>query len=306
MYNMGPQLLVVGKLFILMAIGAFLRKKNILPTEGKKILTDLIINLILPFNIVNSFIVELTRERLEATGIIFLIAVLIEIVAVILAYTAYRWCDPSHLPSLKYGTVCSNSGILGTPIAEGIFGTEGTLLAAMYCIPQRIIMWTMGVSFFTEKTGKVTVKKIVTHPCIAAAIIGMIIMVTQCPVPTLIRDCLKSVGGCNTAISMILVGSIIAEMDLSLLHHRDAIYFSVIRLVLIPLASLGISVALGASPLVRNAAVVLAAMPNGATMPILALKYGRNDAFASACTALSTVLSLVALPIWCAFLHVGA
>ena len=105
---------------------------------------------------------------------------------------------------------------------------------------------------------------------------------------------------------MILVGSIIAEMDLSLLRHRDALYFCLIRLVMMPLITLGLGYIMHMPVFVRNVAVVLAAMPNGSTMPILALKYGRNEAFASACTALSTVLSLVALPVWCMFLQVGA
>ena len=60
--------------------------------------------------------------------------------------------------------------------------------------------------------------------------------------------------------------------------------------------------ALQIDPLVRNISVVLTAMPAGATTAILALKYRGDAAFASACTALTTVLSLAAVPVWCALL----
>ena len=55
-------------------------------------------------------------------------------------------------------------------------------------------------------------------------------------------------------------------------------------------------------PMVRNVSVILTAMPAGSTTSILALQYGCDAPFASACTALTTVLSLAAVPLWCQLL----
>ena len=297
-----PQILLVGKLFILMGIGVILRKKNIIPEEGKKFITDLVINLILPCSIISSFLVELTGERLRQTGQIFLISLSIQLVSFLVGHIAYRKCPPAHRTVMQYATVCSNSGILGTPIAEGIFGAEGTLLAAVFLIPLRVVMWTLGLSFFTKEAEKTSVGKVLTHPCNASVLIGLILMVTHIPLPALLEDSLRTVGSCNTALSMILVGSIIADMDIHLLHDRDTFYYSVIRLVILPLLALIGCQSVGADSLVRNITVILTAMPAGATTSILALKYDGDAAFASACTALTTVLSLLAVPLWCAFL----
>ena len=79
---------------------------------------------------------------------------------------------------MQYGTVSSNSGILGTPVAEGLFGAEGTLLAAVFLIPLRVVMWTLGLFFFTWESGKVSWKKVLTHPCVAAVLIGLVLMLT--------------------------------------------------------------------------------------------------------------------------------
>ena len=64
MPDMRAQLLLVGKLFLLMSVGVLLRKRNIIPEDGKKLLTDLVIHLILPCSIISSFLVELTAEQL--------------------------------------------------------------------------------------------------------------------------------------------------------------------------------------------------------------------------------------------------
>ena len=51
--------------------------------------------------------------------------------------------------------------------------------------------------------------------------------------------------------------------------------------------------------LATGVAVVLAGMPMGGTTTILAEKYGADSTFASKCTAISTVLSLIMTPLWC-------
>ena len=302
MGGLTPQLRLVGELFLLMGVGVLLRKKNVIPEEGKQLLTDLVIDLILPCSIISSFLVELTSERLQQTVVIFLLSLGIQVFSYLFGRVAYRRCSRQHQTVLQYATVCSNSGILGTPIAEGIFGGEGTLLAAVFLIPLRVVMWTLGLSFFTQKSGKFSLKRVVTHPCIAAVLIGLVLMLTRCPVPGLLEDTLRTVAGCNTAVSMVLVGSIVADMPLRLLAHRDTLYFCLIRLALLPLLVLLVCWALRIDPLVRNISVILTAMPAGATTSILALKYQGDAPFASAITAVTTVLSLLAVPLWCALL----
>ena len=81
---------------------------------------------------------------------------------------------------LQYATVCSNAGFLGNPVAEGLYGSIGLLYASVYLIPQRIVMWSAGISYFTESPSrKEVVKKVLTHPCIVAVEIGIVLMVTQ-------------------------------------------------------------------------------------------------------------------------------
>lgn len=300
-----PQLLLVGKLFFLMGLGVLLRKRGVVPEEGKQVLTDLIIQLILPCSILGSFLTELTAERLLQTLEIFLLSLGIQLFSYLWGLLAYRRCEPGHKTVMQYATVCSNSGILGTPIAEGIFGAEGTLLSAVFLIPLRVVMWTLGLSFFTRKSGAVSWKKIVTHPCIAAVLIGLVLFVTGLRPPALVTDTLEALGGCNTALSMLLVGAIVADMPPGLLLHRDTVYYSAVRLVILPLLVLAVCRLLAVDPLVRNISVVLTAMPAGATTSILALKYQGDAPFASACTAVTTVLSLIAVPLWCAALGVG-
>lgn len=287
-------------MFLMMATGVFLRKKNIITLEGKKVLTDLVIDLILPCNIIASFCIEFSPEILKRCGQVFVISCLIEVVCTFLATHIYKKFPKGKRMVLQYGTICSNAGFLGNPLTEGIYGSMGLLYASIYLIPQRIIMWSAGVSFFTESPDKKTlVKKVVTHPCIVACMIGIIVMGLQITLPDFLFDTINNIGKCTTAITMILIGAILSEADLKTMVTKTTAAFSLLRLIIIPLMAFAGCLLTRMPMLVTGVSVVLAAMPAGTTTAILAVKYNGDEEFATKCVVLTTLLSMIMVPIWC-------
>lgn len=287
-------------MFILMGIGFFLRKKRILSSEGKTVVTDLIIDLILPCNIISSFCISLTKEIMIQGISIFIISCVIQLGCYGAAHMLYKKYPKEKQMVLQYGTICSNAGFLGNPVAEGIYGSMGLLYASIYLIPQRVVMWSAGVSFFTVSPDRKTMlKKIFTHPCIVAVFIGAFLMVTRIQLPDFLMNTIDTVGNCTTAMSMILIGTILAEADLKTIVTKTTAAFSVLRLFLIPLVvMIGCKLA-GMSELITGLSTILAAMPAGATTAILAFKYDGDAEFATKCVVLTTILSMVMIPIWC-------
>lgn len=299
-----------GQLALLMGIGAFLRRIGMVDEKGKKLLTDLVINLVLPFNIIQSFRMTFSWEIMQRTFAILIVSIVLQLGCVLLAAYGFRRYPFQKKAVMQYGVVCSNAGFLGNPLAEGIFGSEGLLLASIYLIPQRIVMWSMGIGYFSD-SGTITTpeekrrhawqvfRKTVTHPCIVAVGIGMVLLITQLQLPAFLANTIKSVSNCNTALSMILIGVIMQEGGFRKLLGKDEIIYCLIRLALIPaLVWLGCR-ACHVNAFVSGVSVVLAAMPMGGTTAILAAKYGCDAAFAARCIAVSTLLSLLTTPLWC-------
>lgn len=287
------------RMFLVMLVGLFFRKKNIISQEGKKNLTDLVIYLILPCNIVKSFMITFDRNTLRNFGLILVISVIIQVFCAILARVLYRRVKQEHKPILMYATVASNSGFLGNPVAEGVFGSMGLALASVYLIPQRIVMWSAGVSYFTGGSNrKEVVKRVITHPCIIAVFVGMGMMLSQISLPPFLEAALKDIGNCNTAMSMLVIGTILADVKPREMLDYSILLFSGLRLILIPLAVYGGCLLFQIDPLVTGVSVLLAAMPAASTTAILAAKYNGDAVYAGKCVVLSTVLSLAATPIW--------
>ena len=161
-------------------------------------------------------------------------------------------------------------------------------------------MWSAGLSYFTESgSKKALVKKVATHPCIVAVYIGLILLVTQLPLPEFLGSTIKSVGNCTTPLSMILIGTILAEVDVKSILSKTVFAYTAIRLVVIPLLTLIGCRLCHVDPLITGVSVLLAGMPAGSSTAILAAKYDGDYKFATKCVVVSTILSLVTIPIWC-------
>lgn len=286
-------------MFTLIFIGFLLKRIGMIGDEGKKNLTDLVINLVLPCNIIRSFMIELDYNVLITFAGVFIISVIIQCLCSLAGHILYRNSSISHKKCLQYATICSNAGFLGNPVAEGVFGSMGLTLASIYLIPQRIVMWSAGISIFTEAPSKKALfRKVITHPCIVACIVGLILMITQVSVPGFVQAPITSLSNCNTALSMMVIGTILAEVDLRTILDREVIYYTIMRLVLIPLAVWPVCILLHLNQLATGVCVLLAAMPAGATTSILAAKYDGDAKFATKVVIFSTLMSLVTTPVW--------
>ncbi|WMJ89065.1 AEC family transporter [Anaerocolumna sp. MB42-C2] len=285
-----------GTLFLLILAGIYAQKKGIITCHNRKKMTDLIIEIILPCNIVNSFLIDWSYSILINCITVLAAAIITQVIYVIVSRMLFRKSSKDKQAVLRYAIICSNAGFLGNPIVESVFGSQGLLFASVALIPLRFAMWSSGLKLFTDTDGKSTAKKLMTHPCIIAVFIGFILMFTQIKLPGFMLKTLSGIGNCNTAISMIVIGSILAEIHVKEILDKELFYYSAIRLIIIPAVILIILKLFAVDSLVIGVIVLLSAMPAGSTTVMLADKYGGNSVFASSCVFVSTVLSLITIP----------
>ena len=289
-----------GMLLIMLVVGLIARKTGTITEAGKKSITDLIINIILPCNIIYSFMIEFSYSIFISCGVVLIISILIQVMCTAISRFCYNKVQSGKKEVLQYATVCSNAGFMGNPIAESVFGSIGLLYASIYLIPLRIVMWSAGVSYFTHTTDKKTlIKRVATHPCIVAVCIGLFLMITQIQLPAFVNKTISTIGSCTTAMSMFIIGAILAEVNVKTVISKVTLLYSGLRLVIIPLIVFAGCMLFRVNPLLTGVSVVLAGMPAGTTTAILAAKYGGDEKFATKCVVLSTVLSLITIPIWC-------
>lgn len=289
-------------MFLLVAIGFLIRKRGIVNTEGRMNMIDLCLHLTLPFNVLNSFMRKWDWNLFRACGIILLLSVGLNAVSVFFSAILFRKQEEKRQKSLKYGTIISNSGFLGNPMVEGIYGADGLLYAALFMLPVRIVMWTVGMAVFLKgEKGKLW-KNILTHPCIVAIYAGVIVMVSGVQFPTFVEKTITGISNCNTPLSMMLVGMMLAEVKPKGLIDKTMVFYASVRLLIIPAVVFALTAYLPIDSMLRGITVIMAGMPAPITTALLSAKYGGDEQYATGMIFLSTLLSLITLPLWCLFL----
>lgn len=285
-------------LFAIMLIGVIVSKKKMIDGKTRKAMSDLLINVILPASIITSFNQEFTMETMKKSILVLVVCFGIQFLSVFFSKILYRKVPHAQQVVLKYATVCSNAGFLGLTVIGGIYGQDGLFYGAIALIPSRIFIWTAGVSLFTNATNKKEAfKKVAAHPCMIAVYIGFVYMLSGITLPVFLDKTLNAVGGCTTAVSMMVIGAIIADTDIRTVISKLILFYSSVRLIILPLVTLIILKLLKIDSLITGIAVLIAAMPAGSFTAILADKYNGDAEFASKCVFTSTVLSMVTIPI---------
>lgn len=297
---------LMGMMFLLIMTGFLLRRFGLITDAGKKCITDVLLYAILPCNIIKAFTTDLGTDHWNDFAVLLAVAVFVQIMALFICRFLYGKMKPGEKEVYQYATICSNSGFLGNPMAEGVFGATGLLYASVFLLPQRVVMWTAGVSCFTKETDrKKAYKKILTHPSMIATYLGFIIMIFHITLPTPVYKAVASLSSCTTAMTMMYIGTILVGVDFRHLITWKQLYYNFIRLVGMPLAVYIGCRLLGIDPLITGVAVLLTGMPAGSTTSLLAAKYAADEVSAAKCVVLSTLFSIVAIPVWSVILLKG-
>ena len=281
-------------LFVLMSVGIAAKKLGIISKEGRKCLSDLLIYIILPCNIIHSFMgkINMSSGFVKNCALAFALSAVIQLFVTLINKLLFMKIKPSRKSVLSYGMICSNSSFIGLPVAQQFYGDLGVLYTSLFQIPIRFTMWTAGLALFTNVDGKSAFKKLIRHPCIISIFIGFAIMLLPFDMPEIIDSTIKTISNCTTPVSMIVIGTILADSNIKTMFSKDALYFSFLRLVALPVFAFLVLMPFRLDKTLVAICVIMSAMPAGSTTSILAEKYGCDSVFASQIIFVSTLLSI--------------
>jgi len=265
-------------------------------------MTDIVLYIILPCNIFSAFHKGISPEVLRQCLIVLIIALGMQMLNIVLNKVLYRRIPPTRRVVLQYSTIANNAAFMGLPIIGAVFGSTGVLYGSIVLIPMRIFMWTSGLSLFTKTDAKQMVKVIATHPCIWAVILGVAYLFVPFTLPDFLAQTITLVGDCTTVLTMLIVGSILSGVNPKSLLDKECLYYSFFRLLAIPALTFGVLLLLKVDATVTGVVVLSAAMPAAVLTAMLAEKYDQDYMFGSKVIFVSTLLSMISLPLISMFL----
>ena len=284
-------------LFLYMICGFIVSRLNIIREDNRGVLVRLLMDVAMPMMVLNAFNKPTTREEILSSLWVIAIALLGCVVTGLIGLALWKKQPENKRKVLMYASMFSNAGNAGLPIISLVFGPTGVFYASMYLIPPRILQWTVGLGFFVKPEKGGWIKNVLLNPMVVMIYIGVILMATNWQIPGVFGTAIANLGSMTGPLSMILIGATLAHMDWKMLLDKSVLFTSFLRLLAFPLLFAVILKLLGSDEMAMNICVILLAMPVASNTAAMAERYGGDYVFASACVSVSTLLSVVTVPV---------
>ncbi|NSC49461.1 AEC family transporter [Dorea longicatena] len=296
----------IAELFLMILMGYIIVKTGLLKGEDSKVISKIVLYLVIPCVIINAFQVDYTSEKVKELLLVFAASVLLQVILLAAVWGAGKVLKLNEVEttSIYY----SNSGNLIVPLVTFILGKEWVLYGCVFMSVQLVFLWTHGKNTISRE-GKWDWKKIVfnvnmIYVNMISVFAGVVLFFTKIRLPEIVDQALSSVGSMIGPASMIVTGMLIAEMNLRNIFENVKVYFiSFLRLVVIPVISLAI---LKISGLVnihpdgkKLLLIVFLAVitPSASTITQMCQVYGNDSKYASAINVMTTLLSIITMPL---------
>lgn len=291
----------IVQLFLMIFMGYLIVKTGLVRDDDSKVLSKIILYLIVPCVIINTFQVDYTTDTVKGLLIAFAASVLTQVVLLIVISAAGKLL---HLNEVEIASVYySNSGNLIVPIVTFILGQEWVLYGCVFMSVQLVFLWTHCKKIISREASY-DWKKILLNINMISIFIGVILFFTKIRLPEIIGNTLASVGTMIGPASMIVTGMLFAGMNLKQIFANKRVYFiTFLRLIAVPLIAL---VLIKLSNLASFSAdgnkimliVFLAIItPSASTVTQMCQVYGNDSKYASAINVMTTLLSIITMPV---------
>ncbi len=286
-------------MFALMAIGFIFFKKKMITVQGSSDMGKILLYLVIPVVIIQSFWITKTPEKTTELFYSILLSFIAMVISVMISYIFFGKEDGIS----TFSSAFSNAAFIGIPLVTATISEEAAFFIAMMIVLINALQWTIGVYMISKDKNAIHIKKIITNPIVISVVIGLILYFSGIPQPEIMTSLFSNIKGINTTLAMIISGAYLAQSDLlEMLKKKNTYLVCLFRLLIIPLLILIILYILPIGTLdIKLTIVIASACPVGSNVAIFAQQYNKNYTEAVEQVCLSTILCLITLPLLVGF-----
>lgn len=290
----------ITELFLMIFMGYVIVKARLLKGEDSKVISKIVLYLIIPCVIINAFQVDYTSEKVQGLLLAFAASVMLQVLLLIIVWGAGRMgLNEVEKASVYY----SNAGNLIMPIVTFVLGQEWVLYGCVFMSVQIVFVWSHG-KWVLSRQSKIDWKKILLNINMVAVFAGVFLFFTKIRLPQILNQTFGSVGSMIGPASMMVTGMLIAEMSLKDIFTNGRVYFiTFLRLIAVPavaLLLLKVSGLVNGSPDGKKLLLIVflaVITPSASTITQMCQVYGNDFQYASAINVMTTLFSIVTMPL---------
>ena len=285
-------------LMILVALGALLSKTGILTESGVRSITDMVLMTVTPCVIIKSFVRKFDSTALKGLLISFLIAALVHIGFIVLSRIILHSKDISRERVLRLGVIFTNCGYMSLPLQEAILGETGVFYGSSFIAIFNLFVWSYGIITISGDKKYLTPKKLIINPGMTGLAVGLVIFLLSLPVPKIIYQPISFIASLNTPLPMIIIGYHLSKSDIiKSLKDINCLFASLVRMLLLPAIAIGVMYLCGVRGDMLVSAAISCSAPTAAITTMFAAKFGGDTELSVNMVSLTTIMSLLTMPL---------
>jgi malate permease and related proteins len=200
----------------------------------------------------------------------------------------------------------ANVAFMGFPVAEAILGRESLFMVSIYNIPFQFLAFSIGIFMIAGpasinpagRSRKAGILAMLLNPAIVSTIAGFLLFMFSVKIPAPFSVAATLLGSITTPLSMVLIGSVLAGTRMMSVVGNPRLWTTTLyRLALHPLMVMIAVKSAGLAGMELYVPVLMAGMPVAANATILSGVYGGDVELASALVFITTLASLVTIPL---------
>lgn len=286
-------------MFMLMAVGFFCYKKGVFSDEASRQLSNFLLTIVVPIIIICSYQTEFSMDKAIKLGITFLLSLLIYAVGIPLSLLVFKKSPNERYRILRIGMVYSNSAFMGIPLISALLGSDGVFYLSACLITFNILCWSHCVYQTTGDKKTLSIVNILRAPAVWGSNLGLILFFLPFRLPAPIFTALNHISSTNTPLAMILLGIFLAQADIKNALKDKSIYIACLfRLLIIPFIIMLILKLVPAQyEELKTVVLISSCAPIATTVSLFARRFEKDYAYASNLVTISTLFSIVTMPI---------
>ncbi len=289
----------VGILYVIVAVGFICDKTKIFTEKTARATVSLLLYIVTPATIINSFIkIEMNEDTVKMFFISLAIATATHVIAIVLNIPFFRNKNDEDNPVYKFASIYGNVGFMALPLAQAVLGDEGVFYCANGVVIYNILCFTHGAALMSRKKEKFNIKKLIFNPGVISVLIGLPIFLLKINLPQVVTKPVAMMSELNTPVAMLIFGTYLANTDLKSMFTDKRIYKAgFIKLIVLPCICMGVYYLCGITGLLLTASIITASVPSANNTFMFATMYDRNASVASKTVALVSFLSILTMPV---------
>ncbi len=290
-------------MLLILFVGIICYRTKIIDEKGNNTLANLLLMVVNPMVILNSFQTEYRPELISGLLVSFALALLTELIMILITNLVIRKKGNVDYGVERFSVSYPNCGFIGIPLIQALLGNEGVFYLTAYITAFTILSWTHGYIQMTGSTSWKDIRKGLFSPIMICCILGLILFFLRIQFPSMIQTTIGYIAGINTPLAMIVAGVSVAQTNvLNILKNRRIYLISFLKLIIMPAVALALVVIFPVNTTVAYMILIASACPSAASATSFAIRFHRNASYASEIYAMSTFFSLVTIP---AFVYIA-